>query len=157
MARHNSKPRPRGRLERELAERRESELLLQLERQAEDAKRLQAAANEALAGLKRLALQLARDHELDITDIASASGISRQTIHAQLRTGNTKTEPLIQTRAPRYEPGMRVVHRSHGVGTIERADGDKVLIRFDSEPEAISELHARIAGVQLMSPASHTS
>jgi DNA-binding transcriptional ArsR family regulator len=85
MARHNRKPRPRDRSERARTEQRESRLLAQLTRQAEETQELKAIADRARLKMRRRAVELIKARELDITDIAQATGISRDTLHRLIR------------------------------------------------------------------------
>jgi hypothetical protein len=85
MARHNRKPRPRDRSERERTEQRESRLLAQLTRQAKETQELKATADRARLKLRRRAVELIKARELDITDIAKATGISRDMLHRLIR------------------------------------------------------------------------
>jgi len=140
MARHTRRL-PRNRQGRERATERAAALLQQLEQQADEVRELEAAARDAKARLREQILRYVDARELDITDMAKRTGISRQTIHR-----------LLRARAPRpprpveeWDVGQRVGHRSWGAGTIEEADGPRLLIRLDSGDRI--EVHARLAGI----------
>jgi DNA-binding phage protein len=141
MARHTRRL-PRDREERDRATQLEAGLLEQLGRQANEVCELEAAAREAKEKLHDQILRHVEARDLDISDMAKATGISRQTIHRLVRSRN----PAPPRPAPGWVTGQRVVHRSRGAGTIERADGPSVSIRFDSGER--HELHAALAGIK---------
>ena len=141
MARHTRRL-PRDRQERERAKQLQAGMLAQLGRQANEVLELEAAAREAKEKLHDQILRHVEARDLDISDMAQATGISRQTIHRLVRSRN----PPPPRPAPEWVTGQRVIHRSRGAGTIEHADGPAVVIRFDSG--ARHELHAGLGGIK---------
>lgn len=148
MARHTRRL-PRDRQARAQANERAAKLLEQLGQQAQEMRELEAAARRARADLQRRVLQHIDAHELDITDMAEATGISRQSIHRLVRARNHRPESI---PAPGPEPtpdwvaGRRLAHAYFGAGTIEAVDGPNLSIRFDSGK--LIELHARLANIE---------
>jgi 1,6-anhydro-N-acetylmuramate kinase len=143
MARHTRHV-PRNRHDREQATKRAGALLDQLGHQANEVRQLEAAARRARTRLQDQILHHIDARELDITDMAKATGISRQTIHRLQRSRNTRPAEIV----PEWVIGQRVVHRARGAGTIEQADGSALTIWFDNGQR--SELHARLAGIKPM-------
>jgi DNA-binding IclR family transcriptional regulator len=115
--------------------------------QAQQAQKLEAAAADARLKVRRLAVQLAQDRELDITDIAKATGISRQTIHRLIRADSTSVSGAATRESSDFDVGQRVSSPVFGVGTVERLDGPRLVIRFDAELDKPVGLHARLARV----------
>jgi AraC-like DNA-binding protein len=141
MARHTRRL-PPNRKEREQATARAAQLLEQLEQQAREVRELEAAARTARKRLKEQIVRHVDARELDISDMARTTGISRQTIH-RLISARRRSEP------PGWVVGQRVAHPSRGPGTIEKANGPVVTIRFD-RPELCGrphELHTGLAGI----------
>jgi transcriptional regulator of acetoin/glycerol metabolism len=86
MARHNRARWPRDPEQRELAKRRHSQILTQLRHQAEAVRRHEAATAAARAELTSWAVELAKNHDLDVTDIAREIGVSRDTMYRLIRS-----------------------------------------------------------------------
>lgn len=141
MARHTRRL-PRNRQERERAKEQAARLVQQLEEQATEVRELEAATREAKTKLQDQILQHVADRDLDITEMAKATGISRQTIHRLVRARN----PLQPQATPEWVTGQRVAHESRGAGTIEEADGPRLTVRFDNGRRF--ELHARLARIK---------
>ena len=141
MARHTRRL-PRDRQERDRAKQLQAGMLEQLGRQANEVCELEAAARAAKEKLHDQILRHVDARDLDISDMAKATRISRQTIHRLVRSRN----PPPPRPAPDWVTGQRVVHRSRGAGTIENADGPALSIRFDSGERI--ELHAGLAGIK---------
>jgi hypothetical protein len=144
MARHTRRRLPRGRQARDRARERAARQLEQLDQQANDVRELEAAARQAKAKLQAQILQHINDRDLDITEIARTTGISRQTIHRLVRSRNPHRSP-----APSWMIGQRVAHPDRGVGRIEKVDGPRISIRFGSSGERC-ELDAGSAGITLL-------
>lgn len=141
MARH-TRQLPRDRHAREQAVERAAHLLKRLGHQADEVLELEAAARRARTDLQNQILRHVDARELDISDMAKTSGISRQTIHRLIRAQTpSPPRPVAQ-----WVSGQRVVHPSRGAGTIEQADGPRLLVRFDSGRR--DKLHAGIAGIK---------
>lgn len=141
MARHTRRL-PRNRQERERATERAAHLLEELRQQADDVRTLEAAARKAKTKLQKQILRHVDAHDLDISDMAKTTGISRQTIH-RLITARRQSLP------PRWFVGQRVAHPGRGPGTIEKANGPAVTIRFDRHDLGRNpqELHAELARI----------
>ena len=90
MARHTRRL-PRNRQEREHADRRATGLLLTLKWQADETRELEDAARESMHELRQRILRHVQNRELDISDMAEVTGISRQTIHQLVRTARTRS------------------------------------------------------------------
>lgn len=140
MARH-TRSRPRNRHDRARAEEHAAVLLERLGQKSDEVRELEAAARQARRKLQNQILRHVRARELDISDMAKRTGISRQTIHRLIRA----RDPHPPRPVPEWVAGQRVVHPSRGVGTVKEADGARLLIRFDSGER--SELHARLARI----------
>jgi len=119
MARHTRRL-PRNRQEREQAKERAARLLEQLGQQADEARKLETAASEARAKLERQILRHVDRRELDITDMANRTGITRQTIHRW----------IAKEQRP-FRVGQRVTHSFLGQGTVEFSDAAKVHVQFE--------------------------
>jgi predicted DNA-binding transcriptional regulator AlpA len=143
MARHTRRL-PRNRQERARAKERAARQLEHLEQDAREVRELEAAARAARAKLQKQILRHIEDRALDITEMAKTTGISRQTIHRLVRPRNPHSSP-----APKWMIGQRVVHPDRGVGRIEKVDGPRISIRFDSSGER-HELDAGFAGIKLL-------
>jgi predicted DNA-binding protein (UPF0251 family) len=119
MARHTRRL-PRNRQEREQAKERAARLLERLAQQADEARQLESAASEASAKLERQILRHVDRRELDITDMANRTGITRQTIHRW----------IAKQQRP-FRVGQRVTHSFLGRGTVEFSDAAKVHVQFE--------------------------
>jgi hypothetical protein len=154
VARHNRKRRPRDPVEREHAEQREAGLITKLTAQAQELREMEAVAANARSRLRSRAVKLAEDRELDITDIAKATGMSRDTIHRLLRQRHAKrnrhsrAEPMAAQQST-YRVGQRVVHSYHGEGTIEMVNGRALSVRFVNEPGEVIEMLGGWATLEL--------
>ena len=154
MARHNRKRRPRDPVERKHAEQREAGLIANLAAQAQELHEMEAVAADARSRLRSRAVKLAESRALDITDIAQATGMSRDTIHRLLRQRHAKptrhapAEPMAAPQST-YRVGQRVLHPYHGEGTIEHVEGQVLSIRFINEPEKVIQLLGGWATLQL--------
>ena len=142
MARHTRRRLPRDRQERGRARERAARQLEQLDQQANEVRELEAAARDARAKLLARILRRIDDRDLDITEIAKTTGISRQSIHRLVRSRN----PSQPQATPEWVTGQRVAQESRGPGTIEEADGPRLVILFDNGERF--ELHARLARVK---------
>ena len=101
MARHNRARWPLNPEQRELAERRHSQILTQLAWHAQEVEALEDAAREARAELNHHAVELAKHHELDITDIAREIGVSRDTLYRLIRShSGSAGAPAVSRRPP---------------------------------------------------------
>jgi predicted DNA-binding transcriptional regulator AlpA len=154
MARHNRKRRPRDPVERKHAEQREAQLRARLAAEAQELHDIEAVAADARARLRSRAVQLAESRELDITDIAQATGMSRDTLHRLIRQRKAKPDrkpPVEPMTAPQstYRVGQRVLHPYQGEGTIELVEGQVLSIRFINEPEKVIQLLGAWATLQL--------
>lgn len=156
MARHNRKRRPRDPVEREHAQQREAGLITKLTAQAKELHELEAIAANARARLRSRAVKLAEDRELDITDIAKATGMSRDTIHRLLRQRHAKRNRHLPTESmasqSTYRVGQRVVHSYHGEGTIEHVEGQVLSVRFVNDPGQVIQMLGGLATLQLADP-----
>jgi len=119
MARHTRRL-PRGQQERERAKENAASLLEQLGRQADEVRDLETAAKEARVRLEGQILRHVKLRELDITDMAKRTGITRQTIHRWVAT----------ERMP-FRVGQRVAHSFLGRGTVESAGAAQVHVQFE--------------------------
>jgi predicted DNA-binding transcriptional regulator AlpA len=157
VARHNRKRRPRDPVEREHAEQREAGLITKLTAQAQELHEMEAIAANARARLRSRAVKLAEDRELDITDIAKATGMSRDTIHRLLRQRDAKrnrhsrAEPMAAPQST-HRVGQRVVHSYHGEGTIEHVEGQVLSVRFVNDPGQVIQMLGGLATLQLADP-----
>ena len=160
MARHTRRL-PRNRQERARANERATQLLQQLRQQAHELHELEATAQQARARLQRQFLRHIDARDLDITEMAQATGISRQAIHRLVRARNPHPpekvsapdpHPPEKVSAPDPQPtpdwaaGGRLAHSYYGAGTIEAVDGPNLRIRFDSGE--LADLHARLATIE---------
>ena len=100
MSRHNRARWPRNREERERAERRHSQILTQLAWHAQDVEALEDAAREARAELNHHAVELAKNHDLDVTDIAREIGVSRDTVYRLIRSHSGSAGAPAVSRLP---------------------------------------------------------
>lgn len=119
MARHTHRL-PRDRQEREHAKQHAADLLEQLGRQADEVRELETAATEARTKLERNILLHIERRELDITDMAKRTGITRQTIHRW----------VAREQLP-FRVGQRVTHDFLGRGTVESAGAAAVHVQFE--------------------------
>jgi hypothetical protein len=152
MARHNRKRRPRDPVERKHAEQREAQLRARLAAEAQELHDIEAVAADARARLRSRAVQLAEDRALDITDIAQATGMSRDTLHRLIRQRKAKPDrhsPAEPVTASTYRPGQRVLHPYQGEGTIELVEGQVLSIRFITEPGELIQMLGGWATLQL--------
>src|SRR5579875_2213628 len=119
MARH-TRQLPRDRQERGRAKQHEAGLLEQLERQAQAAHEVEAAARKAKEDLRRQILLHVQHRELDISDMADRTGVSRQTIHRW----------VARERLP-FRVGQSVAHPYLGHGPVKTADRLNVHVQFE--------------------------
>lgn len=136
MARHTRRL-PRDREERKRAMKHAARMLEQLRQQAREVRELEAAARKAKAKLRRQILRHVEDRDLDISEIAEATGISRQTIHRFVARNRARSGPT-------YVPGQRVTNPYRGAVTVEE-DG-QLVIRFDTDEQV--ELHVGLARIE---------
>lgn len=131
----------------------QAQLRARLAAEAQELHEMEAVAADARARLRSRAVQLAEDRELDITDIAQATGMSRDTLHRLIRQRETKPgrSPAKPNAAPQstYRVGQRVLHPYQGEGTIEHVEGQVLSIRFINEPEKVIQLLGAWATLQL--------
>lgn len=139
MARHTRR-RPRNRQERERANERAAKLLEALEQQASEARELAAAARQAEKKLRERLVRHVDARELDISEMAQATGISRQTIHRLLRA---RRRPQ-----PQSVVGQGVDHPSREA--IEKVGGPALPIRLDHTKQLELPLDA---GIVCITPA----
>ena len=141
MARHTRRV-PRDRHDRAQAAQRAAGLLDQLGRQADEVRQLEAAARSARTRLQQQILRHVDARELDITDMAKRTGISRQTIHRLICARR-------QSAQPRWGVGQRVAHPGRGPGTVLKVNGPALTIRFD-RPDLghnSQQVHAKLARI----------
>ena len=119
MARHTRRL-PSNPAARKVADQRAKGHLSSLRWQAAEAEDLEDQARDAMLELRQRILGYVRGRELDITDIAEATGISRQTIHRWV----AKDRPPLKV-------GQQVEHQHLGRGTVESVTRENVDIQFE--------------------------
>lgn len=95
-------------------------MLEKLGRQADAVRELETAAREARVKLEEQILGHVDRRELDITDMAKRTGITRQTIHRW----------VAREQRP-FRVGQRVTHSFLGRGTVEFVDAAHVHVQFE--------------------------
>lgn len=100
MARHNRARWPRDPEQRELAEQRYAQVLTYLNYQAHQVRELEEAARTARLELNRRAVELAKNHYMDITTIANELGVSRDTMYRLIRSHSGSAGAPASRRPP---------------------------------------------------------